>query len=474
MPSLLDSIFGKQSLEEVSLEEIHHVLAEFPSFNVAHYLLSRKLKLENDPAYEEETRKTALYFNNPVWLQWLLTEDIHPVPSVINEAYQPAEEEHTVNETYSEVQEDVPIVNEEFRHEPEAEITVNEEYAQEAAAVPVIHDAFENELEIAEHPPAEQEALVEPEPVAITTEPETIIMIPESEPAEIAVGFESSDFVQDTEPQRVHREVTNEREAFETEPEHPEAAVKYEASDFVQEPEPKPVYPEVAAEPEVSEMMAETDPEPAEFVNESEASDFIAEDQAIEEIQEAGPVINQEFQTEREEFISEPSINHQPAFAPLPRAMPSTTNEQEPGITQDPTDAAPVFDTKKAESIVFEPYHMVDYFASQGIKLVLEENPQDSFGKQLKSFTDWLKVMKKIPAKSISGNTDEREAERIRHFAANSIEERDILTETMAEVLAKQGMYENAIALYQKLSLIYPPKSAYFASRIEQLKASLS
>ncbi|MFI5195274.1 MAG: hypothetical protein ACHQD7_14505, partial [Chitinophagales bacterium] len=86
MPSLLDSIFGKQSLEEVSLEEIHHVLAEFPSFNVAHYLLSRKLKLENDPAYEEETRKTALYFNNPIWLQWLLAEDKHPVLSVINEA----------------------------------------------------------------------------------------------------------------------------------------------------------------------------------------------------------------------------------------------------------------------------------------------------------------------------------------------------------------------------------------------------
>ncbi|HZK64697.1 MAG TPA: hypothetical protein VFC34_11145 [Puia sp.] len=459
MPSLLDSIFGKQSLEEISLEEIHHVLAEFPSFNVAHYLLSRKLKLENDPAYEEETRKTALYFNNPVWLQWLLAEDIHPVPSVINEAYEPTEEEHTVNEAYSEVQEDVPIVNEEFRHEPEEEITVNEEYAQEAAAVPVIHDAFENEPGIPEHPPGEQEVLVEPEPVAITTEWEAIIMIPESEPAEIAVGFESSDFVQDTEPQRVHREFVNERDAFETESEHPEAAVKYEASDFVQEPEPKPVYPEVAAEPEVSEMMPETDPEPAEFVNESEASDFIADDRATEEIQEAEPVSRREFKPEPEEFISEPSISHQQ----------STVHVSE--ITPQPT---PVFDAKKAESIVFEPYHMVDYFASQGIKLVLEENPQDSFGKQLKSFTDWLKVMKKIPAKSISGNTDEREAERIRHFAANSIEERDILTETMAEVLAKQGMYENAIALYQKLSLIYPPKSAYFASRIEQLKASLS
>ena len=116
---------------------------------------------------------------------------------------------------------------------------------------------------------------------------------------------------------------------------------------------------------------------------------------------------------------------------------------------------------------------MIDYFASQGIKLVLEDQPSDNFGKQLKSFTDWLKVMKKLPPRAVSEKTDEKEAERIRHFAAHSIEDRDILTESMAEVLAKQGMYENAIALYQKLSLIYPPKSAYFASRIEQLKASL-
>jgi hypothetical protein len=131
------------------------------------------------------------------------------------------------------------------------------------------------------------------------------------------------------------------------------------------------------------------------------------------------------------------------------------------------------FDQKKAESIVFAPYHMIDYFASQGIKLNLEENPVDSFGRQLKSFTDWLKVMKKLPAQTIAEKADEKEVDRIRHFAAHSIDEREILTESMAEVLAKQGMFENAIALFQKLSLIYPPKSAYFASRIEQIKASL-
>ncbi len=75
MPSLLDAIFGKQKLEEISLEEIYSVIGEFPSFNAAHFLLSRKLKAENDPAYNEETKQTALYFNNPVWLQLLLNEE---------------------------------------------------------------------------------------------------------------------------------------------------------------------------------------------------------------------------------------------------------------------------------------------------------------------------------------------------------------------------------------------------------------
>ena len=131
------------------------------------------------------------------------------------------------------------------------------------------------------------------------------------------------------------------------------------------------------------------------------------------------------------------------------------------------------FDPKRAESIVFAPYHMIDYFASQGIKLTLEENSADPLTKQLKSFTDWLKVMKKLPAQAMAEKPDDKDVDRIRHFAAHSIDEREILTESMAEVLAKQGMYENAIALFQKLSLIYPPKSAYFASRIEQLKASL-
>lgn len=51
-----------------------------------------------------------------------------------------------------------------------------------------------------------------------------------------------------------------------------------------------------------------------------------------------------------------------------------------------------------ASALTFEPYHTVDYFASQGIKFSQEELPKDKLGKQLKSFTQWLKTMKRLPS----------------------------------------------------------------------------
>ena len=55
-------------------------------------------------------------------------------------------------------------------------------------------------------------------------------------------------------------------------------------------------------------------------------------------------------------------------------------------------------------------------------------------------------------------------------IAENSNESREIVTETMAEILEKQGQADKAIQLYIKLSFINPEKSAYFAAKIQQLK----
>jgi hypothetical protein len=45
-----------------------------------------------------------------------------------------------------------------------------------------------------------------------------------------------------------------------------------------------------------------------------------------------------------------------------------------------------------------------------------------------------------------------------------------IVSETFAEILVLQKKYEEAIATYHSLSLKYPQKSSYFASRIEKIK----
>ena len=122
--------------------------------------------------------------------------------------------------------------------------------------------------------------------------------------------------------------------------------------------------------------------------------------------------------------------------------------------------------------LVFEPYHTVDYFASQGIKLSQDEIPKDKFGKQLKSFTEWLKTLKRLPATEAAKEMDTSAESKVQHLAEDSVHRSDVVTEAMAEVWIKQGNKEKAIETYNKLGLLNPSKKAYFAGLIENLKRS--
>ncbi len=144
------------------------------------------------------------------------------------------------------------------------------------------------------------------------------------------------------------------------------------------------------------------------------------------------------------------------------------------------TDAIPIkfpafkiepIDPSKA-TLSFEPYHTVDYFASQGIKFKEEVKPSNQFDRQLKSFTEWLKVLKNTPATEITGNANAAEEKKVENMAAQSISDRNVETEAMAAVWEKQGNTAKAIAIYQKLSLQNPSKSSYFAAKIDSLKQS--
>ncbi len=117
-----------------------------------------------------------------------------------------------------------------------------------------------------------------------------------------------------------------------------------------------------------------------------------------------------------------------------------------------------------------EPYYTIDYFASQGIKVDLTQQPQDKLTQQLLTFTDWLKKMKNTNPNPQDLGTDPELEKAIHGIANASNEAREIVTETMAEVFVKQGKVDKAVQLFIKLSFLEPEKSAYFAAKIQQLK----
>ncbi|CAN5516911.1 hypothetical protein BH10BAC2_BH10BAC2_41870 [soil metagenome] len=111
------------------------------------------------------------------------------------------------------------------------------------------------------------------------------------------------------------------------------------------------------------------------------------------------------------------------------------------------------------------PYHTVDYFASQGIKA----DGSDKLTHRVKKFTDWLKQMKAPNTPPTDLGTDAETEQMIETIAQTSNETKDIVTEAMAEVLVKQGKTQKALQLYKKLSFLNPAKSTYFAAKIDEL-----
>lgn len=156
----------------------------------------------------------------------------------------------------------------------------------------------------------------------------------------------------------------------------------------------------------------------------------------------------------------------------------TTTNEPEiPGTimmeNEAPAGTSPFAEPAKPveaqEQMLFEPMHLVDYFASQGIRLPDEIQQSDKLGKQMRSFTEWLKTMKKVHGDKLPPVSQQAE-QLVQRLAEKSNTENDIITEAMAEVLALQGKKDKAIELYQKLSLLNPSKNAYFAAKIAELE----
>jgi hypothetical protein len=164
------------------------------------------------------------------------------------------------------------------------------------------------------------------------------------------------------------------------------------------------------------------------------------------------------------------------------------------------------------DAMIAEPYAAQDYFGAQHIsesdtavaafvEAQIEKNaakevePVDDDAQLLvtRTFTEWLAYFRKkkemeekehqdkekvrgmwqrakLAAAAEAEEDDDALPEEVFDQAMNSINlSSDTISEGLAKVLEIQRKYDKSIEMYRKLSLLYPEKSAYFASQIQRI-----
>jgi hypothetical protein len=460
--TLVKHLFDKDSFEQVTEQELKQFTEDYPYAAVGQFLYAKKLKESGSYSYEQQSEQASLYFHNTLWLRWQLEqkEETPALPVRVEEqaqpgfrivvqmpkteqpiqpvTEQPAAAEGSIAEQEEkslQVNEDGSLVEkEEVVTEQEPDAIREEAIAETASAVAIAETS-----QLAEESPA---AEAPANAVSITEE---ALIAPANGNSEEEAGKEVDEIVPAVEVTKAELETTELQDDIvpAVDITKVEMEVTAVADDIVPAVEIAPE--EIAALQPVDTGTVEKAQPPAEIA---------IEEQLVEENNEIIPA-------------AEPG-----GYTALPpHAFPIPGEQAKPA----PTDAPAVVTQEGKATVdlgepVFESYHTIDYFASQGIKL-LQEELKDKLGKQLKSFTDWLRSMKRIGPPESNTSLDDVTNQSIQRIAEHSIEEKEVLTEAMAEVWAKQGNNDKAIRVYEKLSLLNPAKSPYFAGRIEQLKA---
>jgi len=412
------SIFERPDVENISLDELDFLVEEYPYFPVIHFLRTRKLLADQVSPALSGVARTALYFPNPHWLNFQL--EAIPIPG----NQEPALSEimttpSGVEELDSFIEEESPV--------PEAEIIQEE-----------------------------TETFYDDKRVFNPGEPEK-----EETPTELAsTNFDTveTEISPETEAEGEFQNEQQELEGVQSTTELQELAVEEtEVEPLIEEPAVDNSKVESQMEPQdLTTVYTETEP----IVESKEQSVDYAETESLVELQEP------EFENQVES--SESDLTIQSTEPELVEAE-NIDNDVQAGIELPSMEVSTGPGNENLE-IPIEPLFAVDYFASQGIKLKLEEEATDKLSIKLRSFTDWLKAMKKIHPEKLDHKMNQEEENNIRVYAETSNEPKELYSESLAEVYLQQGLRQKAVQVFEKLSLLDPSKSAYFAARIREIK----
>ncbi len=383
MDNLLQKFFQTDTLEKTDVLLIEQFVAQYPFYAPMQYLLAKKYRQFDPSKYNTQIPKTAVFFNNPHWLNNLL-QDNELLATNLN------------------------VISADIKPEP----VLFETPAEDTIA------------------PAEPGEKIEEMNIAVTAAEEQVEAEPPFALGESPAGEENvqeeSSFLPGTDATMAE----------------------------IRQPNPEAPAEGIAKDIDVRELTGEDD-----------IQTVLVDEVPEEKLAGIAPVLPGE--AEKEILLQDNNVNAGEAGAPPP-ADPEKTLTTFPASPLNLSDP-PLPDTGNSGLIPIEPYYTIDYFASQGIKLANDDG-KDKLSKNLRSFTEWLKTMKRIHPEKLDQEMDKQSATVIQHIAEHSNDHEEVLTEAMAEVYARQGLVKKAAEVYQKLSLQNPDKRAYFAARISKLK----
>lgn len=104
----------------------------------------------------------------------------------------------------------------------------------------------------------------------------------------------------------------------------------------------------------------------------------------------------------------------------------------------------------------------------------LKPKPKTSFDSWQKRQSNAEQPWKHLRHRRQQTDATEEKPHSARQIAKQSIQDQtNLASETLAKLLTRQGQYRKAIKIYQRLGLLYPEKSRYFAATIEELKQKI-